>query len=129
MNFADIKPRSRPTLQMPTSQLNPAEWAWERLIKSINSFEEKLDDEHEIGGRLVNFGPNHTFHIEDVGYWGPDFVIFHGTNPEGQPLELIQHISQVNVLLVAMKKLGEKPRRIGFELMQQLEEDAEEDDN
>lgn len=103
-------------------QKNPAEWAYERLVRSINDFEEKLDHNHEVGGRLVNFGANQTFHIEDLGFWGPDFVKFYGSNTEGQPLELIQHISQVSVLLVSMKKQKEEPRRIGFDLMKRLEE-------
>lgn len=106
----------------PTSQLNPSEWAYERLVSSINDFEQKLDNDHEIGGRLVNFGSNLAFHIENLGYWGPDFVIFYGSNDEGQPLELIQHISQVNVLLVGLKKVFDEPRRIGFGLVKQLEE-------
>jgi hypothetical protein len=106
----------------PVSQLNPAKWGYERLVRSINDFEEKLDNDHEIGGRLVNFGQNLTFHIEDLGYWGPDFVKFYGSNDEGQPLELIQHISQVSVLLVSLKKVSDEPRRIGFDLVKRLEE-------
>lgn len=107
---------------IPSAQLNPAEWAYERLVRSINDFEQKLDNDHELGGRLVNFGSNLTFHIEDLGYWGPDFVKFYGKNDDGLPLELIQHISQVNVLLVALKKVSDKPpRRIGFKLIKELE--------
>jgi hypothetical protein len=110
-----------PKINLPhTSQVNPAEWAYERLVRSINDFEEKLDNDHEVGGRMVNFGNHRTFHIEDLGFWGPDFVKFYGSDEEGQPLELIQHISQVSVLLVSLKKVSEKPRRIGFELMKQL---------
>lgn len=107
---------------LSNSSINPAEWAYERLVRSINEFEQRLDDEHEIGGRLVNFGAAMTFHIEDLGYWGPDFVKFYGVNDDGQPLELIQHISQVNVLLVAIKKMKDQPRRIGFELIRKLEQ-------
>tara|TARA_R110001592_G_scaffold25555_3_gene96944 strand:+ start:3972 stop:4331 length:360 start_codon:yes stop_codon:yes gene_type:complete len=103
-------------------QINPARWAHERLVRSIINFEKELDDEHEIGARLVNFSPTEPVHIDDLGYWGPDFVIFHGTNLDGRPVELIQHISQVNVLLVALKKEKPEPRRIGFELEKKLEE-------
>ena len=42
----------------------------ERIVRSINRFEASLDQDHEVGARLVNFGANVTFHIEDVGYWG-----------------------------------------------------------
>jgi len=108
---------------------NPAKWAHERLVRSIIEFEKGLDDDKEIGARLVSFTEHETFHIEDVGYWGPDFVIFHGTNPDGNPVELIQHLSQVSVLLVAMPKEGDEPRRIGFILEEQLKRDAEEDES
>ena len=80
----------------------------------------------EIGARLVTFGNQEVIHIEDVGYWGPDLLIFYGTNSEGKPQQLLQHQSQVNVLLVAVPKEGPKPRRIGFELISKLEKkDAE----
>jgi hypothetical protein len=94
---------------------------YERLVRSIARFEEGLDPEHEIGARLVTFGSQEIIHVEDVGYWGPDLLIFYGKSREGKPLELLQHQTQVNVLLVAVPKEGPKPRRIGFELVNKLE--------
>ena len=102
-------------------KLNPASWMYERLIRSIATFEQTLDETQEIGARLVTFGNQEVIHIEDVGYWGPDLVIFHGKNAEGKPLQLLQHQSQVNVLLVAVPKEGPKPRRIGFELVSKID--------
>ena len=104
-------------------ELNPAEWMHERIVRSINSFEEQLDQDHEIGARLVNFGSNRTFYIEDVGYWGPDIIIFNGKTQDGNSVELLQHISQLSVLLVALEKPQEqeKPRRIGFKLKEKVE--------
>lgn len=99
---------------MPDSVTNPAKWAYERIVKSIVAFEAKLDNEHELGARLVNFGGHETFHIDDIGYWGPDMITFEGRNVEGQPVELMQHVSQFSVLLVAVKKQFDKPRRYGF---------------
>lgn len=98
----------------PKSKLNPAEWMYERLGEYIKDFENELDEDHEIGARLVSFGQSVTFHIENVGYYGPDIISFDGINAEGERVQLIQHISQLSVLLVAMKKQSNKPRRIGF---------------
>jgi len=112
---------SIPRVTLPTSVTNPAQWAHERIVRSIIKFEANLDADHEIGARLVSFTDKEIIHIEDVGYWGPDFVIFYGRNVDGQPVELIQHVSQTNVLLVAAKKEGEKARRIGFDLAKKLE--------
>lgn len=105
------------------SQLNPAKWTYKRLGKYIKDFESGLDSEHEIGARLVSFGQAVTFHIEDVGYYGPDIISFDGINSNGERVQLIQHMSQLSVLLVAMKKLDEKPRRIGFIWDDELEDE------
>ncbi len=96
------------------SHLNPAKWTYKRLGKYIKDFEAGLDSEHEIGARLVSFGQAVTFHIENVGYYGPDIISFDGISSNGEKVQLIQHMSQLSVLLVAMKKMAEKPRRIGF---------------
>ena len=62
---------------------NPAEWMYERLVRSIAQFEEKLEESQELGLRLVNFGNHETFHIEDVGFWGLDLVKFYGRSSDG----------------------------------------------
>ena len=100
--------------QPPEHSTNQAKWMFERLATYIKQFESTLDDEHEIGARLVSFGHNLTFHIEDMGYFGPDMIVFYGKNEKGEPVQLVQHTSQLNVLLVAVRKQAARPRRIGF---------------
>ena len=70
-------PPAMPDITVPkllVSQVNPAEWMYERLVRSVKQFEDDLDGDHEVGARLVSFGTELTFHIEDVGYWGPDII-------------------------------------------------------
>jgi hypothetical protein len=93
---------------------NPSEWTYDRLTEYICEFEKSLDENHEIGARLVSFGNSVVFHIDDMGYYGPDIITFYGVDSSGQKVQLIQNTSQLSILLVAMKKLGERPRRIGF---------------
>jgi hypothetical protein len=93
---------------------NPARWTYERLGEYIKKFESELDEEHEIGVRLVSFGQTIVFHVEDIGYYGPDIITFYGNNEKGEKLQLIQNLSQLSFLLIAVKKLQDKPRRIGF---------------
>ncbi|HSV81530.1 MAG TPA: DUF6173 family protein [Ramlibacter sp.] len=100
--------------KVPEHQDNPAKWMFERLVAYIKQFETRLDQEHEIGARLVSFGANLTFHIQDMGYYGPDMIVFYGKNDSGEPVQLIQHVSQLSVLLVAVRKQQPQPRRIGF---------------
>ncbi|WP_461517170.1 DUF6173 family protein [Porticoccus sp.] len=106
----------RPELMLPPKDQNLADEFHRRLINWINDFHKSLDDEHEVGARLVNFGQAVTFHVEDIGYWNPSLISFHGKNELGEPVELIQHVSQISILLVAMKRENiEQPKRpIGF---------------
>lgn len=92
-----------------------ADYACEKIIERINQFEESLPDDMQAGGRLVAFGDN-TFTIDDVTYQNPNILIFYGTTSNGEPVQLIQHTSQLNLFLFAVKRTNpEEPRRkIGF---------------
>lgn len=93
---------------------NPAEWTYDRLLEYFRDFEKTLDQNHEVGVRLVSFGGNTTFHIVEIGYYGPDIITFYGVDSKNHSVQLIQNISQLSVLLIAVEKRGEKPVRIGF---------------
>jgi len=94
--------------------ISPAQSMFKRLQKQILDFEAKLNDDQEIAVRLVSFSDSQVFHIQGMGYHGPDIITFVAVSPEGEHVQLIQHVSQLNVLLIAAKKLGPKPQRIGF---------------
>ncbi|NWG52692.1 MAG: hypothetical protein HXY28_03140 [Hydrogenophilaceae bacterium] len=113
--------------QPPIENLTPAQWAYMRLAQAIVAFEQKLDAEHEVGFHLVQFGGGQVFHAENLGYWAPDLLIFFGKNGLGDPIQLIQHVTQLNVLLVAAKKAEAEgaPRRIGFDILQDARKVAE----
>ena len=104
--------------QMSLAESNYASEFHKRLVEMIINFEKDLDNEHEIGARLVNFGQTIQFHIQDISYYNPSLIVFIGTMDDGSKVELIQHVNQISFLLVGMKKFEEeKPaRRIGFEL-------------
>jgi hypothetical protein len=90
---------------------------YERLMVQVTEFEKTLDPNHEVGAYLASFGTQVTIQIHHIGYHNPYFVIFSGTKlDDGSDVRLVQHVSQINVLLVALKKADpEKPaRRIGF---------------
>jgi hypothetical protein len=100
-----------------------AEAMFNRIVSYIREFETNLDKEHEIGARMVSFGDTVQFHIVDMGYWNPDIVTFDGLDEAGRRMKLIQNVSQLNVLLIAMPKRieHEEPRRIGFILEKNAE--------
>lgn len=100
---------------------NPAEWAFVRLSKLIEDFEKGLDKDDEVGARIVGLPGDGTMSIEDVGFWGPDFILFVGKNADGKPVRLIQHYAQINVFLDVRRKPEERPaRRIGFQLSEMV---------
>ncbi len=99
-----------------------AEWAFKRMAKYIADFEEGLADDEEVGSSLVSADSGHIFHIEDMGFWSPDIITFDGKNERNDRIRLVQHVSQLNVCLLALKKPEPEKkipaRRIGFMLTQ-----------
>jgi hypothetical protein len=99
---------------------SPAQGMYERVKEQIKEFEAKLDDHEEIGAHVGAGAGMEAFHIEDLSYWGPDMLIVDGRSSHGRPVQLIQNISQLNILLTALPKQRgrDRPRRIGFILDQ-----------
>ncbi|UZD90194.1 DUF6173 family protein [Cognatishimia activa] len=109
----------------PVQQKSPAAWAYERLILYIQNFEQQLDNEHEIAMGFTG-GDAGVLRIEGMGYFDPDMVTFHGTDMSGAKTQLVQHVSQLNVMLRALptKVEAKEPNRIGFRLARDLEENS-----
>jgi len=116
---APVPPPAATVTGAPPAQQphNPAQWMHERLVHQIIEFEKNLGADLEVGGRFVEGPGSEPLHIVNIASWGPDMVLFIGQFADGRKFELIQHYSQVSVLLVAVPKMTEEPRRIGFELM------------
>ena len=92
-----------------------ASWKYEKIVEQIKEFEDDLDSEHEIILMLASFGTSITMAVEDIGYQNPDLLYFYG-NVNGKSAQLIQHISQLNFLIVAAERPDKTKvaRRIGF---------------
>lgn len=108
----------------PVSQKSPAEWAYERLILYIQNFEKTLDNEHEVAMGFVGSDAG-VLRIEGMGYFDPDIITFYGSDATGGKTQLVQHVSQLSVILRALPKPAaqEAPARIGFKLAADLEKD------
>ncbi|MEN8840807.1 MAG: DUF6173 family protein [Octadecabacter sp.] len=109
-----------------TEAKSPARWAYERLILYIQNFEKQLDNEHEVAMGFAGDSSG-VIKIEGMGYYDPDIITFYGADPSGTKTQLIQHVSQLSVMLRALPKQVEaaEPERIGFRLAAELEaEDA-----
>ncbi len=106
-----------PALQEPFGRKSPAQWAHERLILYIQNFEKTLDADQEVAMGFTGSSAG-VIRIDGMGYFDPDIVTFYGADENGPKTQIIQHVSQLNVMLVAMPKKAEhaEPTRIGFRL-------------
>ncbi|AUQ57219.1 hypothetical protein J4717_12840 [Phaeobacter sp. HS012] len=112
-------------LQKPVADKSAARWAYERLILYIKNFEEQLDGEHEVAMGFAG-GDAGVMRIEGMGYFDPDMITYYGSDSSGARTQLVQHVSQLNVMLRALPKRNEAApaNRIGFRLVSDLEGDG-----
>ena len=111
--------------QKSLEQKSPAEWAYERIVLYIQQFEKQLDSDQEVGMGFAGSDVG-TLRIQGMGFFAPDLITFYGVDPNGSKTQLVQHVSQLSVMLVAAKKEDEsqEPNRIGFKLATKLDEKA-----
>ena len=111
-------------LKKPVTQKSPAQWAYERMILYIQNFERQLDAEHEVAMGFAGSDAG-VLRIEGMGFFDPDIITFYGTDPTGAKTQLVQHVSQLSVLLRALPKRDKtaEANRIGFRLAEELDSD------
>ena len=113
------KPKAAKAAKPPEAPKTPAEWAYDRLVRYIRNFESQLNPDQEVAMGFAGSDAG-VLTIEGVGYFEPDILTFYGQDEDGIRTQMIQHVSQLSVLLRAVPKLApeEPPLRIGFRLMQ-----------
>jgi hypothetical protein len=106
------------TKPLKTKPKSPAEWAYDRVVLYIRDFESHLNADQEIA---IGFAGSEAgiLRIEGLGFFEPDILTFYGADDEGRKTQLIQHVSQLSVMLQTRPKAdpNDAPRRIGFKLM------------
>lgn len=88
----------------------------ENLYQEIINYQSKLSETEDVAMSIVKFNESITLLVDSIGYIGYNLVRFGGKDSSGKPLELIQHVSQLNFLLMVVPKPEpETPKRkIGF---------------
>lgn len=86
------------------------------LYDEIVKYQENLPDSEDVIMMLVQFNQSIPIRVTQIGYICYNLICFLGEDTNGKPLELIQHIQQLNFLLsVAPKPEPDVPeRQIGF---------------
>lgn len=97
-------------------QLSTAEYIAKHIYDEIVKYQFNLSDKDDVALMLVQFNQSTTILVTNIGYIGNNLICFFGRGTDGKPLELIQHIHQLNFLLtVAPKPVPNEPKRkIGF---------------
>lgn len=92
-----------------------AETQFKIIMDTIKQFEVRIDDEHEVAIKVTMLGGTNMFSISEIDFFEPSTIHYKGW-VNGQPAELLQHVSQMNFLLLAVPKaVPEKPKAaIGF---------------
>ena len=87
---------------------------YEIIKKYIKEFEDSLDEEHEVGLMLTNFGQSVLMHVKYISYEKSVLLVFKGY-VQGREATLIQHINQLNFMLTTIEKTTDEPKKkIGF---------------
>lgn len=103
-----------PEIPTPPVAYSYSDTQFEILQEYIEEFQSTLDDEHEVGLLLTNFGQATLMQVCEISYEESVLLIFKGY-VNGKYSTLIQHVSQLNFLITSVRKEPDRPKRkIGF---------------
>lgn len=114
-----------PEINLPEMPDMPNWYMWsdtqfEIIKRYVEDFEASLDQEHEVGLMLTNFGQSILMQVTEIGYEKSVLMVFKGI-VNGDPATLIQHINQLSFMLTAVPRPEpEKPKaKIGFRVREE----------
>ena len=102
--------------KIPQNPLLPS-YTFDAIKQNIENFEEKLDLNHIVGVNMTTVTGPVTILINSIKlYSGSSLIVFTGINSnDGSEVELMQHISQISILLTAYPKDSNiVKKKIGF---------------
>lgn len=77
----------------------------------INTFQDGLDDKHTTA---VTLGMAIPFKLLNIEFWSDRVIRFSGIDEAKNPVELLQHVTQLSIQLTALPLDDEPKRAIGF---------------
>ena len=112
----DISKTTSTEVLKESQQLELASVFSEKLSEYMDEFDKNLNQEQEVGIKLVSFGQTIQFTVHNIGYNNPKLICFCGEMPDGSPVQLIQHVNQISFLLTAVQRKNpeQTKHQIGF---------------
>lgn len=119
MGYSSFPHIPKITIPEPTFTPLPIAYSYsdtqfEIIKRRILEFQASLDSEHDVALMLTNFGQSILMNVTEIGYEESVLMVFKGL-VDGNEATLIQHVSQLNFLMMAVPKDPAVPKRqIGF---------------
>ncbi|MAN12128.1 MAG: hypothetical protein CMN63_06905 [Sphingobium sp.] len=106
--------RARDVADAAAGQLTQAKNAVAGLVADIAYFESCLDPTEEARLVIIGGPAGTAIFPESLCPLGMDRIRYEGSDETGARVAVIQHVSQLNVMLKAVRVGEENARRIGF---------------
>jgi hypothetical protein len=88
---------------------------YQKLVNYLDDFCSQLKPDEDVALQVLIHGKQQTITLQNIGYYNPDYICIYGRDENRKPIQVIQHMSQLNILLTAtsrMENSGEQ--QIGF---------------
>lgn len=94
-----------------------AEKVAQYIYNEVINYQNNLPDPTDVALNIVQFNQSTIILVDAIGYIGYNLIKFVGKDSSGNPLELVQHVSQLNFLLTVVQKPAPTipKRQIGFQ--------------
>lgn len=107
--------RFRPELGgLPLGQSHSHTGSCRAVRTSVEQFAATLNQDQEVAIRLLSGTTSVEFRPQEIRFSPTDVITFFGCTDTGEAVRLIQHVSQVNLLLKSVEKMGDEPIRCAF---------------
>ena len=102
-------------LKNEIAQTNKAEYMAKVIGQRIVDFQSTLSEVQDVALQIIQFNNSITLYVTKVSHLGLGLIVFQGSDSANNPCEIVQHISQINVLMAIVSKPADIPhRKIGF---------------
>jgi len=93
----------------------PPQRMFEAVVSQVQAFEQSLTAGEDVGVMLTTLGAGLVIHVRNLAH-SQEAIFIAGVDEDGREVELIQHFTQISILLTRVKAQNpEEPRRqIGF---------------
>ncbi len=99
---------------MPPEPAPNAKAVYEQLRRAAAEFHERLSPEHAAGVRVLSFGHALVVLQPEVRCLEPGMIRLDGVDESGHPVQVLQHVSQISLGLVAVPRRDQAPRTVRF---------------